>query len=566
MLCYLFPQPSYFIFSADVPALLYYAHIPTVLICFLFSFYIFWNNRNSLLNRILLAISILFVFWTVFALITWTNTNSNLIMFVWSFFGTIQGLIAISYVYLTYVFLEKRDVSLRVKTYFLALLAPTILLASTRFNLSGFDITTCDAFKFEWPPYKAYAAFLGMTAAVWILVLLIRKYRVSSPTVKKEIRLFGFGVELALIMFFGMEFLAAYLTKINLLPDSGIEIYGMFGVDVFIVYLNVLVVRFGEFNVKLIATQALVVGLIALTAAQLFTVESGTSKIISIFTLVAACSFGYFLVRSVKKEIKSKEHAEALAQKLDRSAHALQVANDGQKNLIHIMNHQIKGHLGVARNIFAELLQTDDYGQMPEASKPLLAKGLESMVAGVEYVQSVLMGSSAADGTLRYDMKPMDVKEISLHLVGQQKEIVEKAGFSFEAKIDDGDYGTVGDATQLEEAFKNLITNAIKYNNPHGSIAVELTKKSEAIVYSVKDTGRGISEEDKPRLFTPGGMGKNSRDYNVEASGYGLAFVKAVVETHQGKVYYKSNAPEKGTTFFIELPVAKEFDDHKSRA
>jgi len=566
MLCYLFPQPSYFIFSPDVPALLYYAHIPTVLICFLFSFYIFWNNRHSLLNRLLLVISILFVLWTITNLIAWTNTSSNLIMFVWSFFGTMQGLIAMSYVYLTYVFLEKRDVSLRVKAIFFGLLTPTILLASTRFNLAGFDITTCDAFKFEWPPYKAYSAFLGLIAVAWILALLIRKYRVSTTTVKKEIRLFGFGVELALIMFFGMEFLAAYLTKINLLPDSGIEIYGMFGVDVFIIYLNVLVVRFGEFNVKLIATQALVVGLIALTASQLFTAETGASRTISLVTLIAVCFFGYFLVKSVKREIKSKEHAEALAQKLDRSAHALQVANDGQKNLIHIMNHQIKGHLGVARNIFAELLQSDDYGAMPEASKPLLTKGLESMVAGVDYVQSVLMGSSAADGTLRYDMKPMDVKAISLHLVAQQKEIVEKAGFFFEANIEDGDYSIVGDATQLEEAFKNLITNAIKYNTPHGSIAVALTMKPGKIIFSVKDSGIGISDEDKPRLFKPGGRGKNSIQYNTDSSGFGLAFVKGVAETHKGVVSYKSNSPEKGTTFFVELPVASESSSQSSRA
>jgi signal transduction histidine kinase len=50
-------------------------------------------------------------------------------------------------------------------------------------------------------------------------------------------------------------------------------------------------------------------------------------------------------------------------------------------------------------------------------------------------------------------------------------------------------------------------------------------------------------------------MGKNSIKHNTEASGFGLVFVKGVVEAHGGKVSYKSNAPEKGTTFFVELPV-----------
>jgi signal transduction histidine kinase len=555
MICYLFPQPSYFIFSPDVPALLYYAHIPTVLICFLFSFYIFWNNRQALLNRILLGIAILFTLWTIINLIAWTNINSNLIMFVWSFLGTIQGLIAISYVYFTYVFLEKKDVSFRVKAVFLVLLTPILLLASTRFNLSGFDITTCDAFQFEWPPYKIYSALLGLIAIVWILVLLIRKYRASTPTAKKEIRLFGFGVELALVMFFGMEFLAAYLTKMNLLPDSGIEIYGMFGVDVFIVYIIILVVRFGEFNVKLIATQALVDGLAALIAAKLFMSETRVDRIITVVTLVAVGFFGYFLVRSVKKEIKARERIETLAQELNRSAHTLQVANEGQKNLIHIMNHQIKGFLGVNKNIFAELLQTDDYGKMPEDAKPLLAKGLESTTAGVNYVCDILAGSSAANGTLPYNMKPIDLRNFDTKLFAQQKEIAEKAGMSFEAKIGPGDYALVGDATQLEEAFKNLITNAIKYNSPKGKIAIELSRNSNGILFSVKDTGVGIADEDKSRLFTPGGRGKDSIKYNADSSGFGLAFVKGVVEHHNGKVSYKSNSPEAGTTFLVELPI-----------
>ena len=152
-------------------------------------------------------------------------------------------------------------------------------------------------------------------------------------------------------------------------------------------------------------------------------------------------------------------------------------------------------------------------------------------------------------------MNKIDIKQIVSDLTSKQKEVAEKAGLLFESKISDGDYNMQGDATMLEEAFKNLITNAIKYNNPNGSIAVALSRDNNKILFSVKDAGLGISEDDAKRLFKPGGVGKNSIHYNVEASGFGLSFVKPVVEKHQGKVWYTSNTPEKGSTFFIELPV-----------
>jgi two-component system phosphate regulon sensor histidine kinase PhoR len=151
-------------------------------------------------------------------------------------------------------------------------------------------------------------------------------------------------------------------------------------------------------------------------------------------------------------------------------------------------------------------------------------------------------------------MKSVDLKPLVEKLVSEQKPIAEDCGLTFELKIEDGDYNMNGDATQLEEAFKNLITNAIKYNNEKGSILVSLKKEDDQIIFSVKDTGRGISKEDAERLFKPGGMGKDSQKYNVEASGYGLAFVKPVIETHKGKISYETELG-KGTTFFAELPM-----------
>ena len=102
-------------------------------------------------------------------------------------------------------------------------------------------------------------------------------------------------------------------------------------------------------------------------------------------TFILVLVFGFFLIRSVKKEIKAKED--------------LEVANAGQTNLIHIINHQIKGYCAKGRNVFAELLEEPSYG-ITSAAKPMVRGGFDALTEGVDFVQQVLTSSSAEKGTL----------------------------------------------------------------------------------------------------------------------------------------------------------------------
>ncbi len=234
----------------------------------------------------------------------------------------------------------------------------------------------------------------------------------------------------------------------------------------------------------------------------------------------------------------------------------LKTANAGQENLLHVMNHQIKGYLGKDRDIFAELLN-GDYGTMPETAKPLLTEGLDSTTKGVGYVQGILQGASAASGVLSYAMGAMNLKEVVARLIAEQESVAKGKGLVFESKIVDGDYSLTGDATQLGEALRNLVENGIKYNTPGGKVMVTLAREGGQAVFSVKDNGVGVADDVKAKLFTAGGRSKDSTKYNPESSGFGLAFVKGVIDKHGGTVGWKANVGEAGTTFFARVPMEK---------
>ena len=161
--------------------------------------------------------------------------------------------------------------------------------------------------------------------------------------------------------------------------------------------------------------------------------------------------------------------------------------------------------------------------------------------------------ASLQAGTIKYDMKPFDFKSVVAEVVEAKKGPAEVKGLKMATDIKDGNYTITGDQRWLKEAMLNLVDNAVKCTVA-GQITVGLELKEKQVFFYVKDTGRGITDEDKKILFTEGGRGKDSLKYNVDSTGYGLSTVKIVVEAHKGKVWVDSEVG-KGSTFYVKLPL-----------
>ncbi len=233
----------------------------------------------------------------------------------------------------------------------------------------------------------------------------------------------------------------------------------------------------------------------------------------------------------------------------------LQEANDGQSNLLHILNHQIKGYLAKSRNIFAELMNDPEYGACTAEASPLLLEGFNSLTDGVMFVTDFLNSANVQDGTYEYVRIDFDLRAIVEEQFKPLEPVAAKKGLSYELKVEKGDYKMSGDKMQIGQAVRNLIENSILYT-PKGGLKVKLERKADKMLFSVSDTGVGLSEDVKPKLFTKGGRDKNSMKINVNSTGFGLAFVKGVAEAHKGRVWAESEGQGKGSQFYLELPLS----------
>jgi signal transduction histidine kinase len=122
------------------------------------------------------------------------------------------------------------------------------------------------------------------------------------------------------------------------------------------------------------------------------------------------------------------------------------------------------------------------------------------------------------------------------------------------------------DKSGLESVVSNLVTNAIRYTPCEGKVFVISFRKKNCFGFSVKDTGIGISEEDKVNIFSEFFRSKKAKEMEQLGTGLGLNLVKEIVKRNNGTISVESEI-DKGSTFTIEFPLtnveSSEFEYHQ---
>jgi len=520
-------------------SILYYSHIPIIIVSLLLGIFILINSGKSVLSRIFFYLSLLFAIWSVLDLFTWLSTDTRIIMFAWAPTGLIEALFYVLSLYFVYVFITKNDASLKQKILWGIILLPLMVMIPLKLNLSGFSSDGCNALESNYSLYYKY--FVEIISAITILIFSIVKIsRESDKILRKQILLLLTGISLFLLSFFSAVFLSSYLADKGILSGFVFEVYGLFGTLIFMSSLVFLIVRFKAFDIKLIGSQALVWTLIIIIGSEFFFIQNNTNRVLTAITLVISAITGIMIVRSVKKEVALREE--------------LQVANDNQQLLIRFITHQVKGFFTKSKMIFASALE-GDLGEMNEPMKDMMKIGLESDNKAVDMVQEVLKASSLRTGEMTYNFEETSAVDFVKEIAEGFRKTAEEKGLQYGVNLPMDNIKFKIDKLQMTQVIKNLIDNSVKYTLK-GSVKVSLKVSKPNILFTIHDTGVGLSDADKAKLFKEGGRGEESLKVNVNSTGYGLFIVKKIVEGHGGKIWAESAGRGHGSRFCVELPVA----------
>ena len=541
----------------EASKLLFYSHIPTAGLALLIGLYILVQNKSDILSRQLAAITILFAVWCALDLTVWlAYSNSRYLMFAWSLLNIVFTLIFVCSFYFVYVFVNQKDISLRMKLFFIVTLLPLFLFLSTKINLVASNATDCVAI--ENPLYSNYYLVISLGYGLSIIAFVTYKWKSIEIERKKIVFLLTLGIESFLLVFYGTIWGVGYLIDSGYFEYSNynLEQYGLFSMPAFMAFLAYLTVRYKMFNVKLVSAQVLVAGLLFLIATQFFFVETTMNYVLVGVTLLIGLIGSYYLVESVQKEINQREEIEKLAKGLEKANTRLRELDKQKSEFVSIASHQLRSPLTAMRG-YASMLAEGSFGKLPDKALDAANRIEDSAKLMAMSVEDYLNVSRIESGNMKYNLSDFNIREMTDKLCDDLRPEAMKQNLILLFRTDLKSRGMVNaDIGKTNQIIHNLINNSIKYT-PKGTINVFMRDdvQKNRIYVDITDTGIGMSRETMHTLFQKFSRADNANSVNVSGTGLGLYVAFKMAEAMGGTITCNSEGDGKGSTFTFELPL-----------
>jgi len=250
-------------------------------------------------------------------------------------------------------------------------------------------------------------------------------------------------------------------------------------------------------------------------------------------------------LKPLRKDGK-KDYIEVMFDDFNKMAEELGSIESLKDDFISNVSHEIKTPLSVIQNYTAAL---DDDSLTPEQRKEYHATIISATGKLSALVTNILKLNKLDNQEIVMKSKPYDLSEQVRQCSLAFEDLWERKNISFSADVED-DIVVNCDESMLELVWNNLMSNAVKFTEPGGSISVRLKTDAGGALISVTDTGCGMSAETGRHIFDKFYQGDTSR--SQEGNGLGLALVKRVIDLSEGDITVTSR-PGEGTTFAVRL-------------
>lgn len=225
-----------------------------------------------------------------------------------------------------------------------------------------------------------------------------------------------------------------------------------------------------------------------------------------------------------------------------------------KSEFISIASHQLKSPL-TAMRWHSELLLDNYGGELSQEQKDSVEAIQQSNIHMIDLVNTLLNVSRIESGRMIIEPVPTNLKELIEGVIEEvQQKILEKKQ-TLTIDIAKNIPELMIDPKLMRQVYLNLLTNANKYTPNGGTITLKVVLEKDQVLTSITDTGAGIPEADKKRVFQKFYRGENILKSGNEGTGLGLYLVKIIMEASGCNIWFDSTEG-KGTTFYFTIPLA----------
>jgi PAS domain S-box-containing protein len=237
----------------------------------------------------------------------------------------------------------------------------------------------------------------------------------------------------------------------------------------------------------------------------------------------------------------------------EREARAeAEVANRSKDEFLAMLGHELRNPLAPIVTALQIMELRGDETQQRE--RTIIERQVRHLT---RLVDDLLDVSRITRGKIDLKRERIEISEIVAKAIEMASPLIEQRQHNLRVDLPRHGLAVEADATRMAQVVANLLNNAAKYTEPHGTLAVGARVEGEAVVLRVRDTGIGLSAEMLPRVFGLFVQERQALDRAQGGLGLGLAIVKTLVELHGGTVEARSEGHGRGSEFVVRLPAAQ---------
>ncbi len=302
--------------------------------------------------------------------------------------------------------------------------------------------------------------------------------------------------------------------------------------------------------------------------------ESSKEHLLHISTAIGLPQSFYFSFKKVKNQIVMFGRLDA--EELENMRKELVSLNQKLNNLmreLHQTNAQLK-RLNEEKNRFLGMAAHDlrkPIGLIIAHSEFLIAAaenrldaehiGFLNTISTSSFfmkrlVDDFLDVSAIEAGRFELDLQPVFMHEVLTNSLRLNKLQADKKGIDLRVNCDESLPRTIMDASKIEQAITNLVSNAIEHSNPDSFVSITLACDRQYMIFAVRDEGAGMPPQEMDKLFKPFENTSTKKTAGEKSTGLGMLITRKVIEAHGGKIWIDSSVGE-GTTVYFQIPIAK---------
>lgn len=244
-----------------------------------------------------------------------------------------------------------------------------------------------------------------------------------------------------------------------------------------------------------------------------------------------------------------------LEDELHQRVSELALAHRRKDEFLAMLAHELRNPLTPIKNALHILRFKGDEPQTVARMRALMERQVGHFA---RLVDDLLDVSRVTQGKLTLKPERLDLARLARDCAADHQAELERARVTLVADTPETPVWVSGDATRLSQVVDNFLTNALKFSNPGGEVAITVRADGERARLAVRDDGVGIEPEVLPTIFEVFAQADKSLARSPGGLGLGLAIVRGLVELHGGTVGARSEGLGRGAEFIVSLPLVRE--------